>query len=119
MIQFILMNALFISIGGIIYIILKTLPQIEEVQSPKESFLEKFIISELPHKIDAIFNFYLSKILRRLKILVLKLDNYLSEKLKNININGNSENKKIDFWGLGNKEETSKNENEEKTLLSE
>jgi hypothetical protein len=117
MLQFILMNVLFISLGGIIYIILKTLPKIEEENSnEKIGFLEKFIISELPHKIDSAFNFYLSKILRRFKILILKLDNYLTEKLKKFNINGNGESKKIDFFNLNNQDKQEE-ESKDKTLL--
>lgn len=117
MIQFILMNFLLISFGGIIYLIIKALPKIEDNgQQEKIGILDKFIISELPHKIDKIFNFYLSKILRKTKILILKLDNYLGEKLKKFN-NGENGSKKIDFSDFNN-EAIDKN-NEENTLLKD
>lgn len=99
MIKFILINILLISVGGILYIIARSLPRIEESEQKKESFLEKFILSSLPHKIDSIINFYTLKFLRRLKITILRLDNYLTEKLKKLT---NSSQKKIDFSELNN-----------------
>ncbi len=117
MIQFVLTNFLFISIGGIIYIIIKTLPKIEDNESQEKiGVLDKFIISDLPHQIDKSFNFYLGKILRKTKVLVLKLDNYLGEKLKNFN-SGENGSKKIDFSNFNN--ESTNEKKEENTLLKD
>jgi hypothetical protein len=106
MLEFILINILFISLGGILYIIAKTLPRIDENGDQiieKKSNLEKFIISDLPHKFDKNLNFYTGKFFRKLKILILRLDNYLTHKLKNMNLNG--EDKKINFNDLNGKSE--------------
>jgi hypothetical protein len=106
MLEFILVNILFISLGGILYIIAKTLPKINEDENEileKKSNLEKFIISDLPHKFDENLNFYTRKFFRKLKILILRLDNYLTHKLKNMNLDG--EDKKINFNDLNRNSE--------------
>ncbi len=122
MIKFILINILFVSTGGIIYIFLKTLPRLEEADSPKINALDKFIISDLPHKIDYTFNLYFGKFLRKIKVLLLKFDNYLSEKIKKLN--SKTDIKKIDFSDLNNNLEDSgknkiENQNENKILLDD
>lgn len=104
MLEFILINILFISLGGILYIIAKTLPRINEEENEifqKKSNLEKFVISDLPHKFDEALNFYTGKFFRKLKILILRLDNYLTDKLKSMNLNG--DDKKINFSDLNGK----------------
>lgn len=118
MIRFILVNVLLISFGGILYIVARTLPRLEEESQKKEeklNLLEKFIISDLSYKIDAIFYFYIVKILRILKVLVLRLDNYLTNKLKKINIKNHS--LKNDFFDLNSKQQN--NEIEDKKIASD
>lgn len=102
MFEFILTNILLISFGTILYFIAKTIPRIENDQNieEKRGILEKFIISDLPHKFDYLLNFYSGKILRKLKVLILRFDNYLTIKLKSINLNNND--KKINFDDLNN-----------------
>lgn len=105
MIQFILVNILLISFGGILYIIARTLPRLEKNQKEeeKQNLLEKFIISDLPYKVDSLIYAYLGKILRFLKVLVLRFDNYLTDKLKKVNIK--NQTKKADFSDLAAKNE--------------
>lgn len=101
MFEFILTNLLLISFGGILYIIAKTIPKIEIDSADKlekKGIIEKFIVSDLPHKFDYLLNFYTGKFLRKLKVLILRFDNYLTLKLKSMNLNNND--KKIDFSDL-------------------
>lgn len=100
MFEFILTNILLISFGAILYIIAKTIPKIETDSDSieKNGIIEKFIVSDLPHKFDYLLNFYTGKFLRKLKVLILRFDNYLTLKLKSINLNNND--KKIDFSDL-------------------
>ena len=60
-------------------------------------------MSEIPHRLDAAFNTYTGKLLRKLKVLLLRLDNTLAQQLKKISaekttsgLTGQAE-KKIDF----------------------
>ncbi|MGB9608749.1 MAG: hypothetical protein ACPL3E_00015 [Minisyncoccia bacterium] len=110
MFQFILVNILFLSLAGILYLVARTLPRIDDnslENSLKSESLEKAIFSDWPHKIDLTLNFYIGKFFRKLKILVLRLDNYLTYKLKSMNLNG--DDKKINFNDL-NKSLTEKAE---------
>lgn len=108
MIEFILFNFLLISFSGILYIIARTIPRLEETSQQKEeklNLLEKFVISDLSDKIDAVVYLYIVKILRILKVLVLRLDNYLTDKLKKINIKNHFS--KTDFLDLNSKKQDS------------
>ncbi|MCS6789219.1 MAG: hypothetical protein NZ484_01460 [Patescibacteria group bacterium] len=102
MLEFILTNILLISFGGILFLIAKAIPRIdgENLSNEKKGLLEKFIISDLPHKFDSLLIFYMGKFLRKLKVLILRLDNYLTLKLKSMNLNNND--RKIDFKDLSN-----------------
>jgi hypothetical protein len=87
----------------------QALPRIEEAPSEEKGFLERWAHSELPEKIDAAFNNFLLKFLRRVKVLVLKFDNALAKDLQKIKP---KEDKRptIDFKEISgqNKEEESK-----------
>jgi len=98
---------LMICVGIVLYLMVQALPRIEEVPSEEKGFLERWAHSEMPEKIDAAFNNFLLKFLRRVKVLVLKLDNALARHLQKIKP---EEDKRptIDFKeisGQGNKEE--------------
>ena len=112
MAQFILTNLFLISVGGILYIFVRTLPRIgeREVKEEKRTVFERWVMSEIPHEIDRVLNATLGKMLRKLKVLLLRLDNYLTSRLKKIHtetngngsgLTGNSAKPKIDFSDLG------------------
>ncbi len=85
MFQFIVTNILMISVGAIVFIIARTLPRLEpDVRPEKKNILERWIASEIPERIDAALNGFLVKFLRRLKVLLLKVDNSLSGHLQKI-----------------------------------
>jgi hypothetical protein len=113
MLNFVLINILFVSIGVIIYIFARSLPRIEEKEKEKEPemhHIDKFLVSDLPNKIDFLINFYTAKILRRLKIWSMRFDNYLTESLKKINLQ-NKDDKKIKLEDLNNNAEEQNEEN--------
>ena len=112
MTQFILTNVLLISVGGILYIFVRSLPRIgeREVQPEKRTIFERWVMSDIPHEIDRALNATLGKLFRKLKVLLLRLDNYLTSRLKKIHtetngngsgITGNGAKPKIDFSDLG------------------
>ncbi len=85
MFQFIVTNILMVSLGTVLYLAVRTLPRIEEAASPeKRGFLERWVTSEMPEKIDVILNSFLLKFLRRMRVAVMKLDNTLTGQLKKI-----------------------------------
>lgn len=106
MFQFIVTNIFMISLGTILYVTVRTLPRIEEGGAPeRKGILERWIASEIPEKLDAAFNSFLAKFLRKLKVWLLKVDNFISEHLKKIKPeNGNGKTKPaIDFSEISGK----------------
>lgn len=99
-----------VCLGTVLYLTVQALPRIEEVPSDEKGFLERWAHSEVPERIDAAFNSFLAKFLRRTKVLILKLDNVLAKHLQKMKP---EEDKRpnIDFKeisGQGSKEEESK-----------
>ena len=82
--EFIFTIILMICVGIVLYLTVQTLPRIEEAPSDQKGFLERWAHSEMPGKIDAAFNNFLLKFLRRNKVLMLKLDNVLAKHLQKI-----------------------------------
>ena len=82
--EFIFTIILMVCLGIVLYLTVQALPRIEEVPSDEKGFLERWAHSEMPEKIDAAFNNFLLKFLRRTKVLILKLDNVLAKHLQKI-----------------------------------
>jgi hypothetical protein len=82
--EFIFTIILMVCLGTVLYLMVQALPRIEEVSSEEKPFLERWAHSEMPEKIDAAFNGFLLKFLRRMKVLILKLDNTLARHLQKI-----------------------------------
>lgn len=83
MVQFIFTNLLMISLGTILYLVVRSLPRIsEEEETKKPNILERWIISDIPYRLDLMVNAYAGKLFRKLKVYVMRLDNFLTERLK-------------------------------------
>ena len=82
--EFIFTIILMVCLGTVLYLMVQALPRIEEVPTEERPFLERWAHSEMPEKIDAAFNNFLLKFLRRVKVLILKLDNTLARHLQKI-----------------------------------
>lgn len=83
--EFIFTIILMICVGTVLYLMVQTLPRIEETPpQDQRGFLERWAHSEVPEKIDAAFNNFLLKFLRKIKVLVLKFDNTLAKHLQKI-----------------------------------
>lgn len=101
MVEFIFTTLLMIFLGAVLYLTVRALPRIEEVtagegEAPKNMF-EHWAHSEIPEKIDAAFSGFMLKFLRRLKIVVLRLDNWLAKSLRKVQPTENRANTNIDF----------------------
>ena len=75
-----------ISVGGLLYFVIRTLPRIEpEVGAPDaKGFLERLIVSRIPERVDGAVNSFLFKFLRKLKVVLLKIDNVVGRQIKRI-----------------------------------
>jgi hypothetical protein len=87
------------SLSGVLYLMARALPRIAEEPAPVErrGLLDRWAHSEIPEKIDASFNSWLLKFLRKFKVFVLKLDNAISGHLKKIHHEENEKKSAIDF----------------------
>ena len=116
MLQLIVTLIFMVSLGAILYIVVRALPRIDDapVAYVKKSIFERWVVSEIPERVDALLNSFFGKLLRKLKVFLLKIDNRLTERLKKMKAeNGNG--KKLDWSeitkekNLANKEETHNN----------
>ena len=110
MIEFNLIDILLISLGVILYIIAQALPRVDDNPEmvEKKNFLDRFAHSDVPEKLDGMFNMFLLKFLKRIKILTLKLDNALSRQLKKIRSDENEKKSIIDFKEIIENKEANK-----------
>lgn len=83
MFQFILITVFYLALGVMLYLIVRALPRVEEETSElKPGAWTKLIASDIPGKIDSAFIGFSAKFLRRFKVVVLKLDNWLTKFLE-------------------------------------
>jgi hypothetical protein len=119
MLQFILTNVFLISLGGTLYMCVRTLPRIEGSarRTDKRTVFERWVMSEIPHKIDLALNATMGKFFRKTKVVLMRIDNYLTERLKKIHtgVNGNGltgkVKVKIDFNDLSPGNDSDEKEN--------
>ena len=105
MFQFIITNVLMISVGAVLFILVRALPRLgEESSEVKMSILERWVASELPEKIDKTLNSFLEKFLRKSHVWLLKVDNNVSHWLKRVRPNSNGTKAGFDFKDIASKD---------------
>jgi len=98
MFEFVLVNVLMVSLGTLLYLIARSLPRLgEDPSAHKPGILDRWAHSEIPERVDAALNAFLEKLLRRLKVVLLKVDNTLAEHLKKVKPSNGGEKQPIDF----------------------
>ena len=99
MLKFILTNIFMVSFGLVLYLLVRSLPRINEDEAKdRQTVLDRWVASEIPEKLDATMNTFLAKFFRRLRIFLMRVDNFVSDTLKRIPTEANGNNKKkIDF----------------------
>lgn len=91
-------SILMVSLSAVLYLIVRTLPRIaEEPGTEKRGLLDGWTHSHIPEKIDVFMNGFLLKLLRKLKVVVLKIDNTLSRHLERVKPSDNGKKSSIDF----------------------
>lgn len=89
MLQFVFANLLLISLGAMLYLAARVLPKLaDEPEEKGSSLLERWVMSDMPQKFDRAAGIWAGKLFRKLKVILLRIDNYLTEKLKKINTEG-------------------------------
>ena len=89
MYDFLLQSIVFFSLGIVVYLMARALPRARaEINQPVAGISEKVkdMVSHIPlSKLDASLNGTLSKFLRKLRVMVLKLDNFIHDRLNKLN----------------------------------
>ncbi len=99
MLEFIFTTILMLCLGTVLYVTVRALPRIEEVpagEGEKGAF-ERWAHSDFPERIDAAFSGFMLKFLRRMKIIVLRIDNTIAKSLRKVQPQENRANTNIDF----------------------
>lgn len=81
---FILELVFFISFGAIVFLFVRKLPYISDVSSEAPSVRKTFLKAEWIDKVDRKLIDLLSKWLRKMKLMVMRLDNYVSRHIERI-----------------------------------
>lgn len=86
MLKFISNILTFVGIGTILYLVIKTLPKIDdtEITLSKHSFVNSHIVFHYMEKIDDRIKYYTERFLRRFGIVLMKLENSVQKKLSKI-----------------------------------
>lgn len=97
--NFIFQIGLMVGFGGMIYLIARGIPRIDDrLEEEKEKKQLVHWFSKIPlEKLDASLTIFWEKILRRLRVCLLKMDNCLVSHLRKIKSANQSNNKKPDL----------------------
>ncbi|MCR4327966.1 MAG: hypothetical protein NUV53_00405 [Patescibacteria group bacterium] len=82
MFEFILGNIAMVSAGVVLYLFAHSLPRIGEPEAQSKDIFERWATSEFPEKLDGAFNGFAGKFLRKLRVVILRFDNIISESLR-------------------------------------
>ena len=101
MVEFIFTTLLMLCLGAVLYLMVRVLPRLEEAPAGEgektKNVFERWAHSEVPERIDAAFSGFMLKFLRRVKIVVLRIDNAIAKSLRKIQPQENRANTNIDF----------------------
>ena len=92
-----------LSIGAMLYLTARTLPRVTlEPEADEKGLFEKWITSEVPEKIDKALNGFFFKSMKKMRVLLLRFDNTLGERIKKISHEANetAKHKQLDFKAI-------------------
>jgi hypothetical protein len=84
-IQFLFFNLFLLSLGVVVYIVIRTIPRLDGTPTER-GVMERWLTSELPQKLDAFFHGIYVRTLRRLRVMVLRVDNSVNKKLETMRL---------------------------------
>jgi len=73
-----------LALGLVLYLLAKTLPRVDDVEKRSEKVLKIHWFTPLLEKIDERLKILIELFFRRLKVIILKLDNFVSVRLNKI-----------------------------------
>jgi hypothetical protein len=84
-----------VSLAIIVYLFARAIPRVTEKTAvePEKNYFEKLIRKIPLEKADAFVNAILGKLLRRMKIVTLKLENFLAKHLRDLKQGNNKDDK--------------------------
>jgi len=111
--MFIFTSIFMVSLSAVLYLVVRTLPRIAEEQGGEAAGHGAVhpLRSHIPEKIDVALNGFLLKSLRKLKVLVLKIDNSLSRHLQRVKPEENGKKPSIDFKEIAEQNKEGQNGN--------
>jgi hypothetical protein len=109
MLSFIFTTIFMLSLGSVLYLMVRALPRVAEETAPDDhqGLLDRWAHSEMPEKIDRAVNGFLFKFFRKARVTVLKLDNALGSRLQKMKPEDGNGKPAIDFKEITNKTENS------------
>ena len=113
MIEFIFTTILMICLGIVLYVTVQALPRITEEPADNAGLFERWANSGIPERIDATFNAFLLKFLRKVKVSILRLDNTVARHLRKVQPKENKANTSIDFKEISGQNVEGKDEDKE------
>ena len=84
MVEFIFTMVLMVCLSSVLYLMVRALPRVAEESAERNSILDRWAHSEIPERVDAVLNNFLVKFLRKVKVVVLKLDNTIAGHLQKV-----------------------------------
>lgn len=93
MYNFILQIFIMVSLGLVIFLVARTLPRIGETEALQNPKAKANWLSSFPfEKVDVVVNASTEKMLRKIKLILMKMDNTVSKQLNKFKKNGDSGN---------------------------
>lgn len=106
---FIADSILMVALAAMLYLMVRALPRIaEEPLAERSGLLDRWARSQFPEKADRFLNDFFLKFLRKLKVLVLKFENGISNRLEKVKPEDNDKKPAIDFKEIAGKTEEHK-----------
>jgi len=98
MYNFISQILLMVGIGGVVYLFARAAPRIDDTLEQKEKDKTGQLLSKIPiEKIDTALSNFWEKLLRRLRVSLLRIDNFLISRLNKMKSSAQLNNKKSDL----------------------
>jgi hypothetical protein len=95
-----------LALGAMLFMIARTMPRITEdgPVEAKPTIVERLVMSDIPHRVDAVVSTASGKLFRRIKIVLMRVDHHLTERLKGMSERSKEEDK-IDFNDIAEADE--------------
>ena len=84
--ELLFLNAFLIGAGVLLLLFIRALPRMDESAPARQGLVERWLTSQLPERIDAAARGASLRFLRRARVLVMRIDNGINEKLRRMKL---------------------------------